>query len=118
MSLRDNVWRTWLWVKDVDNNYQGLLDARNEVFLKEGLGQDSHTIASTGIEGEGMAPDQLVTMDAYAVAGLRSEQVAYLSALDHLSPTQRFGVAFERATRVNYRDRRHVFISGTASIDW
>ncbi len=118
MTLRDHVVRTWLWVKDVDNNYQGLVDARNAVFAEEGLGQDSHTIASTGIEGEGCRADQLVTMDAYAIAGLRREQVEYLSALDYLSPTQLYGVAFERATSVAYRDRRHVFISGTASIDW
>lgn len=118
MSLRENVVRTWLWVKDVDNNYQGLVDARNDVFSNEGLGQDSHTIASTGIEGEGVRPDQLVTMDAYAIAGLKSKQVRYLSALDYLSPTQLYGVAFERATSVSYCDRRHVFVSGTASIDW
>ena len=34
-----------------------------------------------------------------------------------LSRTSDYGVTFERGTAVSYGDRRHVFISGTASID-
>ena len=45
------------------------------------------------------------------------EQVQYLKALDHLSPTYIYGVTFERGTSVAYRDRKHIIISGTASID-
>ena len=56
-------------------------------------------------------------MDAYAVAGLQSSQVSYLYAPTHLNPTHEYGVSFERGTRVDYGDRRHVLISGTASID-
>ncbi len=56
-------------------------------------------------------------MDAYAIAGVRPEQIEYLSAPDHLGPTHAYGVTFERATSVAYRDRKHVIISGTASID-
>lgn len=40
-----------------------------------------------------------------------------INAPDHLNPTYEYGVAFERATSVDYDDRRHLFISGTASID-
>ena len=58
-----------------------------------------------------------VSLDSYAIAGLRPEQVEYLCAPDHLCPTHDYGVTFERATAVSYADRRHVFISGTASID-
>ncbi len=40
-----------------------------------------------------------------------------VNAPDYLNPTYEYGVAFERATSVDYDDRRHLFISGTASID-
>ena len=118
MTLLDHVIRTWFFVKDVDNNYQGLVEARNEIFEQEGLTQDTHYIASTGIEGGNAHPKALVTLDAYAIHGIASEQIEFLSALDYLSPTQLYGVAFERATSVAYRDRKQVYISGTASIDW
>jgi enamine deaminase RidA (YjgF/YER057c/UK114 family) len=48
---------------------------------------------------------------------VRPEQIEYLSALDHLSRTAVYGVTFERGTSVAYRDRKHVILSGTASID-
>jgi enamine deaminase RidA (YjgF/YER057c/UK114 family) len=56
-------------------------------------------------------------MDAYAVDGLQKEQIHYLYAPTHLNPTYEYGVSFERGTYVDYGDRRHVFISGTASIN-
>ncbi len=56
-------------------------------------------------------------MDAYAVKGLLPGQMTYLYALDHMNRTSEYGVSFERATQIDYGDRRHVFVSGTASID-
>jgi enamine deaminase RidA (YjgF/YER057c/UK114 family) len=56
-------------------------------------------------------------MDNYAIAGISPEQVHYLYASTHLNRTSDYGVSFERGTTVDYGDRRHVFISGTASID-
>jgi enamine deaminase RidA (YjgF/YER057c/UK114 family) len=43
--------------------------------------------------------------------------VIYLKGSTHLNPTHEYGVTFERGTAVDYDDRRHVIISGTASID-
>jgi enamine deaminase RidA (YjgF/YER057c/UK114 family) len=56
-------------------------------------------------------------MDNYAIAGLKPEQVRYLYASTHLNRTSDYGVSFERGTCIDYADRRHVFISGTASIN-
>ena len=56
-------------------------------------------------------------MDNYAIAGIHKEQVHYLYAPTHLNRTSDYGVSFERGTYVDYADRRHVFISGTASIN-
>ena len=117
MSLADNCMRTWFFVRDVDVNYRGVVEGRNRLFDRHGLTTDTHYIASTGIGGVPARPDVAVLMDAYAVGGIKPEQVKYLHAPSHLNPTHEYGVAFERGTAVDYPDRRHVFISGTASIN-
>jgi enamine deaminase RidA (YjgF/YER057c/UK114 family) len=40
-----------------------------------------------------------------------------LKAPDHLNPTQDYGVAFERGTKVTINGEQQFFISGTASIN-
>jgi enamine deaminase RidA (YjgF/YER057c/UK114 family) len=116
-TLIDNCLRTWLYVHDIDNHYNGMVRARNKVFKDEGLTVDTHFIASTGIEGRSKTANALVMMDAYAVKGIKSGQVKYLKGATHLNPAHEYGVSFERASVVDYGDRRHVFISGTASIN-
>src|SRR3989339_189268 len=116
MSLNDNVIRTWFFVQDIDANYQGLVTARREFFAQRNLTQNTHFIASTGVEGMYADVSAKVTMDAYAVSGVRPEQLKFLSAPQQISPTHIYGVTFERGVAVDYRDRRHVIISGTASI--
>ena len=104
LSVAANTVRTWIFARDVDVNYNGVVVARRQYFERIGLTAKSHFIASTGIEGRHPDPRMLVETDAYSVGGLASEQVRFLYAKDHLSPTI-------------YGDRRQVFISGTASID-
>ncbi|OXU14180.1 Rid family hydrolase [Sedimentisphaera salicampi] len=117
MTLKDNVVRTWFYVQNVDGNYKGLVDARREIFEKEGLTKDTHFIASTGIEGAWTDPACKVLLDYYAIDKPAEGQVQYISAPEHLSPTHIYGVTFERAASINYADRIHTLISGTASID-
>ncbi len=116
-SLANNCIRTWFFVQNVDVNYGGVVKARNEVFLTQNLTEKTHFIASTGIAGRHASHEVLVQMDAYAVGGLQQEQIHYLYAPTHLNPTYEYGVSFERGTYIDYGDRRHVFISGTASIN-
>ena len=116
-SMERNCIRTWFFVNEVDTNYAGMVKARNEVFLVQGMNPRTHYVASTGIGGRQADPQITVQMDAYAVDGLQPGQVRYLYAPTHLSRTSLYGSAFERGTSVDYGDRRHVFISGTASID-
>ena len=116
-SLANNCIRTWFFVQNVDVNYAGVVKARNEVFLTQNLTEKTHFIASTGIAGRHASHEVLVQMDAYAVGGLQQEQIHYLYAPTHLNPTYEYGVSFERGTYIDYGDRRHVFISGTASIN-
>jgi len=116
-TLSDNCLRTWFFVQDIDNKYAGMVKARNDVFVTQGLTDKTHFIASTGIGGRMANPASFVQLDAYAVSGLQPAQVHHLYAPTHLNRTSEYGVSFERGTMVDYGDRRQVFISGTASIN-
>ena len=116
-TIEANCIRTWLFVNDIDLNYGGVVRARNQFFFTQGLTVHTHFIASTGIGGRQMDPNVLTQMDNYAIAGIQKEQIHYLYAPTHLNRTSDYGVSFERGTYIDYADRRHVFISGTASIN-
>ena len=115
--LAEQCVRTWLYMKDVDVFYADMVTRRSEIFARHGMTADTHYIASTGIEGACAHRCDVVAMDAYSVLGLRADQVRYLNDFDRLCPTKTYNVTFERATRVGFADRAHLFISGTASID-
>lgn len=117
MTMLDNCIRTWFFVRDVDANYAGVVSGRNFVFDRNGLNLNTHYIASTGIGGRSVEHGGTVAFNAYAVDGVRPEQICFLKASTHLNPTMEYGVAFERGTSVRYGDRMHTWISGTASID-
>ena len=116
-NVAEHTVRTWLYNRDVDNNYAGLVQARNKYFAEIGLTKDTHFIASTGIEGQMTDVKRLVKMDSINYPTLQAGQMQYLYALENLSPTAIYGVSFERGTRLILGDRSHYFISGTASID-
>lgn len=115
MNLADHCLRTWIFVRDIDRNYAGVVAARNRVFAREGLTRDTHFIASTGIGGYPAAAADLVNMEFFSASG--ASDIRYLKALDYLNPTAEYGVAFERGTAFSLLGRRYRFISGTASID-
>jgi len=116
-GLKDSCVRTWLYLKDVDVFYHDMVKARRDLFAAEGLRADTHYIASTGIEGACSHAFDLVSMDAYSILGLQPDQMTYLNDFSRLCPTRDYGVTFERATKVAFADRGHVYISGTAAID-
>jgi len=116
-NVAENCLRTWIYCRDVDNNYAGLVKSRRELFMQYGLTKNAHYISSTGIEGQCEDPHRLIGMDSYCIFGLETGQVEYMHALDHLSSTSAYGVTFERGTRIIFGDRSHYYISGTASID-
>lgn len=116
-TLLDNCIRTWFFVRDVDTQYNGLVKSRRECFTEQGLTPDTHYIASTGIGGTPADPKALIQMGSYAMTGFEPAQRRHLKALTHLNPTIEYGVTFERATLMQYGDRNHIYISGTASIN-
>ncbi len=116
-SLLKNCVRTWLFVRDIDKDYAEVVRGRNEAFDEQGLTTSTRFIASTGIQGRQADCKAAVIYDSYSVLGLAERDMRQINALDHLNPTHEYGVAFERASCIDYPDRRHLFISGTASID-
>ena len=116
-TLADNCIRTWFFVRDVDTQYAGMVKARKENFAEQGLTEQTHYISSTGIGGLPADTRALVQMGTYALTGFEPSQQRYLYAPTHLNPTYEYGVTFERGTVMEYGDRAHVFLSGTASIN-
>lgn len=116
-TLADNCIRTWFFVRDVDTQYAGLVRARRENFTKQGLTPQTHYIASTGIGGSPADTKALIQLGSYALKGFQPEQQRYLYAPTHLNPTYEYGVTFERGVNLEFGDRCHVYISGTASIN-
>ena len=116
LTLRDNCMRTWLFVQNIDVNYKGVVDGRNDVFDNHDLTARTHFISSTGIEGRTANHINKVMLDAVAVSG-PGVGVKFLYGQSHLNRTSEYGVRFERGTEIDYPDRKHVYISGTASID-
>lgn len=117
LDMATHLVRTWIYVSDIDNNYNGVVKARNDVFKSYGLSTDTHFIASTGIGGNTETQNAFVGMDFLTYPHIKEEDKLYLKALDHLSPTHDYGVSFERGTRLELSDKYIYYISGTASID-
>ena len=117
LNLKEHCVRTWIYVRDIDTNYDGVVKARNDVFRQHGLTIDTHFIASTGIGGRSMGKNVCVAIDFLTARDIRPEDKLYLKAPDHLNPTHEYGVAFERGVRVALPHKYEYFISGTASID-
>lgn len=117
LTLKDHCIRTWLYVRDIDTNYDGVVKARNDIFRQHGLTVDTHFIASTGIGGRALGKNVCVAIDFLTAPGIRPEDILYLKAPDHLNPTHEYGVAFERGVRVALPTKYEYLISGTASIN-
>jgi enamine deaminase RidA (YjgF/YER057c/UK114 family) len=117
MNLQNNTLRTWIYVRDIDNNYEGMVVARRELFSRIGLTNENRYIASTGIEGKSFKTESLVSMDSLSIGNLKEEQIVRMEAPENLSSTICYGVTFERGLKIRFGDRAHLHISGTASID-
>ncbi len=116
-TLADHCIRTWFFVRDVDTQYAGMVRARLDNFLSQGLTPQTHYISSTGIGGLPADTRALIQLGTYALTGFEPAQQQYLRALTHLNATIEYGVTFERGTLLRFGDRAQAYISGTASID-
>lgn len=116
-TIERNCIRTWFYVRDVDTQYAGMVRARKANFEANGLTPQTHYISSTGIGGLPSDPESIIQLGTFSLLGFQPQQQRYLYALTHLNKTFDYGVTFERGTLLEFGDRAHAYISGTASID-
>lgn len=117
LDIKTHLVRTWIYVSDIDTNYQGVVSARNDIFAKHGMTAETHFVASTGIGGNTNIRTASVAIDFLTYPSIKEGDKKYLQALDHLNPTHEYGVAFERGTKLSLANEDVFYISGTASID-
>ena len=115
LTLHD-INRTWIHISNLDVNYPDISRARNGDFAAVGIDQATGFPASTGIAGRSADHGDLMMLGALAVQGLQPGQNRRMEALTHMNRTVEYGVTFERGRELVYGDRRHLYVSGTASI--
>ena len=116
MRWLPNALRSWIFVRDIDADYEKMVRSRREFFHRHGLTDCTRYLASTGIEGQLSHPGSRVGMDMLCLDGLDPAQITKMEALDSLSSANMYGATFERGLRIDFGDRIHLHISGTASI--
>lgn len=112
MSFKDVV-RTWIYVAEMEKNYDAFNRARNEFFAVRGI---SPPPASTGIQGGIHPSDRQCALDLRAVPGDGCSRAKPIHTPGMNEATE-YGSSFARGMRVTLADRSVVYISGTASID-
>ena len=117
MRWLPNALRSWIFIRDIDDNYLPMVQSRRAFFESHGLTDQTRTLASTGIEGRFAHPESRVGMDLLCMDGLDTSQISKMEAPECLSPASQYGATFERGLRVDFGDRAHLHLSGTASID-
>ncbi len=107
-----DVVRTWIYLRDIDRDYDALNRARRDFFEHGGIDLRP---ASTGVQGGPASPAHDFSM---SVCAMRSPalQVSRLST-PLLSEAWTYGADFSRGLRVADANKSALYISGTASID-
>jgi len=117
MTLAENGISAWLYVADIDTNYQAVAAVRNGIFSKNGLTASSHSIVGTCVEGSTWAKNAIVAMDYLASPNTKASGRSYLNAPEKLCSAADYGVNIERGIRIDRGTERLFFVSGTTSID-
>jgi enamine deaminase RidA (YjgF/YER057c/UK114 family) len=108
-----DVSRTWIYVQDIQRNYEALNRARHRYFAEQKL---ARLPASTGIGGVLPGAPVPVAMDLYAIAGNEAVRVEAV-APGAMGEASVYGSAFARGSRIIEPGRTTLYVSGTASVD-
>jgi enamine deaminase RidA (YjgF/YER057c/UK114 family) len=112
MTFRDVV-RTWIYLRDIDRDYQDLNRARRAFFEARGI---DPAPASTGIGGGPVSPSHDLCLGVYAVKGARPPARGVMTS-PTLNEAMDYGADFVRGMRMAEANKVALHVSGTASID-
>lgn len=109
----DDVVRTWIYLKTIDEDYADLNASRRSFFASRDV---RPAPASTGIRGVVFPAGSACGLDLRAVRGPGVESIRPIHC-STMNEAPDYGSDFSRGTSVTFRHRRVVYVSGTASID-
>jgi enamine deaminase RidA (YjgF/YER057c/UK114 family) len=108
-----DVIRTWIYLRDIDRDYDALNRARREFFQRCGLDLRP---ASTGVQGVPFPDGHDFSIRVQAVRSTRPLAIARMST-PTLNEAWSYGADFSRGLRVADANKVTLHVSGTASID-
>jgi enamine deaminase RidA (YjgF/YER057c/UK114 family) len=112
MTFRDVV-RTWIYVRDIDRDYDDFNRARRAFFRQRGI---TVRPASTGIGGGSPFDGQAFSMSLHAMKSSAPLQIDVMRA-PSLNEAWTYGSDFSRGLKVVEANKIALYISGTASVD-
>jgi enamine deaminase RidA (YjgF/YER057c/UK114 family) len=112
MTFRDVV-RTWIYVRDIDRDYDDLNRARTAFFRQKGV---TLRPASTGIGGGPSYDGHGFSLSLLALKSSRPLQIDVMSA-PTLNEAWMYGSDFSRGVKVVEANKITLHVSGTASVD-
>ncbi|MBI5503186.1 MAG: hypothetical protein HY899_00180 [Deltaproteobacteria bacterium] len=107
------VVRTWIYIRDIDCDYDDLNRARRFFFERNGI---KLRPASTGIQGGPFPAEHNFSMGLYAVAAPAPLEV-HVMTTPTLNEAWMYGADFSRGLEVVEANKTALYISGTASVD-
>ncbi len=108
--------RTWIFIRDIDNNYSEFARGRKCIFDDCGLTKDTHFIASTCV-GEQDQKKPLIRVKILVLDNFKDYNIEYMSNIMVMPHTHTYGITFERGVKINTPNNNYYIVSGTASID-
>jgi enamine deaminase RidA (YjgF/YER057c/UK114 family) len=112
MEFRDVV-RTWIYLRDIDRDYDAFNQARREFFRHRGIEQRP---ASTGVQGIPFPARHDFSMRLHAMRSRKPLEARPVST-PSLNEAWSYGVDFSRGLRLVEANKVTIHVSGTASID-
>lgn len=111
LSINNNCHRTWFFIKDIDNDYNQMLEGKNKVYTSNNLSKDTHLISSSCIYGRNSNLQTKIIFDAISYTNIQN--VKYLNA----NNPWELDLDYEKATLLEFNNYHKLIISGTSSID-
>ena len=112
MDFRDVV-RTWIYLRDIDRDYDALNRARREFFEARNI---DPVPASTGIGGGPVSMAHDLSLGLFALKAPHSPAKTVMTS-PTLNEAGEYGADFVRGLKVRESNRLALHVSGTASID-